>query len=51
MRPVHDLFSDIAPMQSDTLPHALLHATNRVVKGLWLDPSPRHLNVLDEGLL
>ena len=51
MRPVHGLFSDVAPMQSDTLPHALRHATHQVVKGLGLDPSPRHLNVLDEGLL
>ena len=38
-------------MQSDTHPHALLHARHQVVKGLCLDQSPRHLDILDEGLL
>ena len=33
-------------MQSDTLLHALRHATHQIVKGLCLDPPLRHLNVL-----
>ena len=48
MGPVQDLFPDIAPMQSDTLSHALRHATHQVVKGLCLAPSPRHFDVLDD---
>ena len=31
--------------------HALRHATHQVVKGFCLDPSPHHLDVLDEYLL
>ena len=31
--------------------HALRHATHQVVMGFCLDPSPHHLDVLDEYLL